>query len=78
VINPASKNKRSYWTNDTVQNDANEWMAGALEQKGSWWGDWTNWLRQFSDGERTARTKPGSAKYKPIEAAPGRYVKELA
>jgi polyhydroxyalkanoate synthase len=77
VINPASKNKRSYWVNDDVKNDAEGWLTVAEEKKGSWWTDWANWLKPLS-GEQRAPRKPGNAKYKPIEPAPGRYVKERA
>ena len=77
VINPASKNKRSYWINDDVKTDANGWIAGATEMKGSWWSDWAAWLKPLS-GEQRAPRKPGNTKYKPIEPAPGRYVKERA
>ncbi len=78
VINPASKNKRSYWTNDGFQGDADAWLAGAQEQKGSWWSDWSVWLKQYANGERAARKKLGNVKHKEIEPAPGRYVKEKA
>ena len=77
VINPVSKNKRSYWVNDDVKNDAEGWLAAAEERKGSWWADWADWLKPLS-GEQRAPRKPGNAKYKPIEPAPGRYVKERA
>lgn len=77
VINPASKNKRSYWVNDDVKIDAEGWLTAAEEKKGSWWNDWAAWLKPLS-GEQRAPRKPGSAKYKPIEPAPGRYVKERA
>lgn len=77
VINPAGKNKRSYWINDDVKQDAEGWLAVAEEQKGSWWNDWAAWLKPLS-GEQRAPRKPGNSKYKPIEPAPGRYVKERA
>ncbi|HMV00979.1 MAG TPA: class I poly(R)-hydroxyalkanoic acid synthase, partial [Rhodocyclaceae bacterium] len=34
VINPASKNKRSYWVNPDVRGDAESWLAAAEEKKG--------------------------------------------
>lgn len=77
VINPASKNKRSYWTNDDVKSDAEGWLTAAAEQKGSWWNDWAAWLKPLA-GDLRAPRKPGNTKYKPIEPAPGRYVKERA
>ncbi len=77
VINPASKNKRSYWVNEDVKKDAEGWFTAAEERKGSWWTDWAAWLQPLS-GEPRAPRKPGNAKYKPIEPAPGRYVRERA
>jgi len=75
VINPPSKNRRSYWTNDSLSAGADDWLAGAAENKGSWWPSWNAWLEGFSGGERAAPKKPGNAGFKPIEPAPGRYVK---
>jgi poly[(R)-3-hydroxyalkanoate] polymerase subunit PhaC len=75
AINPASKNKRSYWTNEDVKIDADGWLSAAQENKGSWWPDWAAWLKPLAGVARAPR-KPGNAKYKPIEPAPGRYVKE--
>ena len=77
VINPASKNKRSYWVNDDVKTDAETWLTAATEMKGSWWSDWATWLKQHSGEQRAAR-KIGTAKHKAIEPAPGRYVRERA
>jgi polyhydroxyalkanoate synthase len=78
VINPASKNKRSYWVNPDVRGDAESWLAAAEEKKGSWWSDWTAWLAPHAGDSRSARTKLGNARYKAIEPAPGRYVRERA
>ena len=78
VINPASKNKRSFWLNADLPSDADAWLAGAQENKGSWWSDWSAWLTQYANGDRAARAKLGNVKNKVIEAAPGRYVKEKA
>jgi len=75
VINPPSKKRRSYWTSDRLSANAEEWLAGAEEVPGSWWPDWNAWLEGFSGGERPAPRKLGNAKFKPIEPAPGRYVK---
>ncbi len=75
VINPPAKKRRSYWISDRLPADAEAWLAGAAETRGSWWPNWDAWLRGFSGGERAAPKKLGNAKFKPIEAAPGRYVK---
>jgi len=76
AINPASKNRRSYWVSDSGASVPEEWLEAATEQKGSWWLHWVEWLRPKSGDMVAARNKPGNTKYKVIEPAPGRYVKE--
>lgn len=76
VINPASKNKRSYWTNEDVKMDAQSWLDAAQETPGSWWNDWAAWMKDHGAGEKAAAKTLGNAKYKEIEAAPGSYVKK--
>ncbi|MES2150489.1 MAG: class I poly(R)-hydroxyalkanoic acid synthase [Pseudomonadota bacterium] len=82
VINPASKGKRSYWTNDAAGRarpaTAEAWMAGATEHKGSWWGEWSQFLAEHGGKDIKPRNKLGNAKYQPTETAPGRYVKVRA
>jgi polyhydroxyalkanoate synthase len=75
IINPASKNKRSYWIGGKLNPDPDKWFSGATEKPGSWWTDWSAWLAPFGGGRVKARARLGNAKYKPIEPAPGRYVK---
>ncbi|MCC6659014.1 MAG: class I poly(R)-hydroxyalkanoic acid synthase [Rhodocyclaceae bacterium] len=78
VINPPASGKRSHWRNDADAATAEDWLAGATEHKGSWWPHWIEWLKQFAGPQRPARGTLGSRRHRPIEAAPGRYVKEKA
>jgi polyhydroxyalkanoate synthase len=78
TINPASKGKRSYWVNDALTADADKWFAEAKEVPGSWWNEWAKWLKPHGGKQIAAPKKPGDGKAKPIEPAPGRYVKERA
>jgi polyhydroxyalkanoate synthase len=78
VINPPAKGKRSYWVNDKVPASAQAWFDGATEHPGSWWTTWTDWLKPLGGKLVNAPKAPGSAKYKAIEPAPGRYVKAKA
>jgi polyhydroxyalkanoate synthase len=78
VINPPAKGKRSYWTNDKLPAQPEAWFDSATEHPGSWWTDWTNWLKPHGGKLVPAPKAPGSRKYKPIEPAPGRYVKAKA
>jgi polyhydroxyalkanoate synthase len=84
VINPASKGKRSYWTNDARPKgkakplEPQAWFEGATEHKGSWWPEWSAFLTEHGGKDVKARSKLGNKQYAPIEAAPGRYVKVRA
>jgi polyhydroxyalkanoate synthase len=79
VINPPTKNKRSYWTNDKLPESFEEWLAGAQEHAGSWWPEWSAWLQPHGGKQIAApRTYGRGTKYKAIEPAPGRYVKAKA
>jgi polyhydroxyalkanoate synthase len=81
VINPAAKNRRSYWAAEQHEKHPQEpeiWLQAAAERTGSWWPQWAGWLGQFGGGKRKAPKKQGNARYKAIEPAPGRYVKQKA
>ncbi|MYM84544.1 class I poly(R)-hydroxyalkanoic acid synthase [Duganella sp. FT50W] len=76
VINSPAKNKRNYWTNDDGKaKSADAWFQGAAEHAGSWWPEWAKFLSDHGGKKLKPKTKPGNAKYKAIEPAPGRYVK---
>ncbi len=80
TINPPSKNKRSYWTGKPgpLPADSEAWLHSATEHPGSWWTDWSKWLAPLGGALKPAPQSYGNAKYKVIEPAPGRYVKEKA
>lgn len=81
VINPPAKKKRSHWTGPTQGPQpagADDWFAAAQEHPGSWWTDWDAWLAGHAGTQLSAPKNPGSRRHKPIEPAPGRYVKQKA
>jgi polyhydroxyalkanoate synthase len=78
VINPPAKNKRNHWVGGTEGPDAGRWLETARNVPGSWWPEWGRWLARQAGERVPARTTVGNRKYRPIEAAPGRYVKEPA
>ena len=79
VVNPPSQHKYQYWTSDALPERFDDFVAGAVETKGSWWPDWIDWLAPRS-GRKVAPRVPGAGeakgKFRAIEDAPGRYVKE--
>ena len=76
VINPPVKNKRHYFENNKLAKTADEWLAQAKDIKGSWWPNYALWLEQFGGKKIQASKTFGNARYKKLEAAPGKYVKE--
>jgi polyhydroxyalkanoate synthase len=81
VINPASKNKRSHWIGPATKypQDVQDWIASATEHPGSWWTDWSAWLKPQAGKQIAAPKTYGKGKtYAAIEPAPGRYVKAKA
>ncbi|WP_396593341.1 class I poly(R)-hydroxyalkanoic acid synthase [Brevundimonas sp. R86498] len=74
VINPPSANKYQHWTNTTLPASLGEWQAQAVEHPGSWWPHWANWLHDRS-GDWVPARDPKTGPLKPIEPAPGSYVK---
>ena len=64
-----------YWMADELPDDVERWADRAVEHPGSWRDHWVAWLKTFGS-EVAAPTQLGSAQYPPIEAAPGRYVRE--
>jgi len=81
VINPPVKKKRSHWIRDDGKLPAShaQWLQGATEHPGSWWTDWSAWLKSHAGKQVPAPKDYGLArKYPPIESAPGRCVKARA
>ena len=77
VINPPAKKKRNHWVG-SLADDADRWLEQAQDVPGSWWPAWADWLGRHAGRKVAAPQSAGSRKYKPIEPAPGRYVKAKA
>jgi polyhydroxyalkanoate synthase subunit PhaC len=74
VVNHPAAGKYQHWTNDALPDTLEEWQAAAQQHAGSWWPHWAAWLHQRS-GDWTAARDPKTGPLKPIEPAPGAYVK---
>ena len=76
VVNPPGS-KYGHWTNDKNPLSPDDWLATAVKHESSWWPIWEEWVSQYSGGDVPAR-QPGNGKLKPLEDAPGSYVKVRA
>lgn len=74
VINAPAAKKYQHWTNPALPATLAEWQADAVEHPGSWWEHWSAWLGARSGKQIPARD-PAKGPLKPIEPAPGSYVK---
>ena len=77
IVNPPAAGKYAYWTNPKLPKDPDKWLEGATEHPGSWWTDWGRWLAPRA-GKKVPARQPGAGKLKPIDDAPGSYVKVRA
>jgi polyhydroxyalkanoate synthase len=74
VVNPPTRNKYQFWAGIPADSLA-EWVKKATETPGSWWPDWGAWLAALS-GPKVPARDPAAGPLKPIEDAPGSYVRE--
>ena len=77
IVNPPAANKYGYWSNDGLHEGADAWLESADFQEGSWWPDWHAWLKPKA-GKKVPARDPAKGPLKPIEDAPGTYVKVKA
>ena len=70
IINPPSKGKYGHYTGGPPQGDAQDWLASATFNQGSWWPCWRDWLAERSGPQVAARVPVAG-----LCAAPGTYVK---
>jgi polyhydroxyalkanoate synthase len=74
VINPPEARRYSFTTGPVWPGmSADEWLAGAATEPGSWWPDWDAFAARHAGKKVPART-PGDGALKVIEDAPGSYV----
>lgn len=78
VVNAPAKKKYGYYLDGKLNEGFDTWKETAKFYEGSWWTPWTERVAKFSGKQIPAPKAPGNSKYKAIEEAPGRYVKEKA
>jgi polyhydroxyalkanoate synthase len=75
VINPPGPKLRyQYWTDGPPIGQLEAWLGHAEEHPGSWWPDWQRWIEAL-DSERVPARQIGAGRLRPIEDAPGSYIR---
>jgi polyhydroxyalkanoate synthase len=77
IVNPpVTPPKREFWVGEAQRHDNPEsWRDRAEHRRGSWWDDWSVWLKEQSGGMREAGPVATDA-YTELADAPGGYVLE--
>ncbi len=81
VINPPAKGKRSHWirADGKLPATLDQWLDGATEHPGSWWTDWSGWLKGHAGKQIAAPKSYGKGtRFKALQPAPGSYVQQKA
>lgn len=76
VANPPAKKKYGYHLDGQLSEGFDKWKETAKFHEGSWWTAWIERVIEKSGKLVLPEKNLGNAKYKVIEPAPGRYVKE--
>jgi len=75
IVNPPTNKRAKFLTNGDDCTTAEEFLAGAQENTGSWWDYFVEWINARSEGTKKTPKALGNKKYKPLAEAPGTYVK---
>jgi len=74
IINPPGNPKASYRVNNHNPADAQEWLDDATVQAGTWWNDYTAWLKGRCGDVKPAPSQLGGPAHPQLAPAPGTYV----
>lgn len=76
ILRPPNLANSEYFVNDSHPQDPDLWLRNAQRRPGTWWADWSDWLRQHAGSLHPAPSAPGCRDFAPVCAAPGEYVLE--
>jgi len=76
MVNPPGNSKAHYRTGPAPGPEPQTWLAQTTVHAATWWHHWADWVIERSGQLRRARRTQGSRRHRPIEPAPGEYVRE--
>lgn len=76
IINHPSREKYGYWENVHSPEDPELWLSEAQLQAGSWWKNWSQWLKHHEKENPVTPYPIGNEVYPALADAPGEYVRE--
>ena len=73
LVNPPTNPKSTWRTAPATTPDADEWLASAHTEKGSWWTDFSRWVGERAGDQVDAPAELGGGE-PTLGDAPGTYV----
>jgi polyhydroxyalkanoate synthase len=73
LLNAPGKRNACFFTNSDMPESADDWVAGAQLQQGSWWNHWFDWISKRSGVRKSAPRRFGNRQYPAGIDAPGSY-----
>ncbi len=74
MVNPPGNEKARFQVGKQHPADPDAWIAEAETVTGSWWPDYAEWLAERGGAQVEVPQSLGSARFAPVEPAPGSYV----
>ena len=76
LVNPPGNPKASYYIDGDRGTDPDIWFKSARKEAGTWWTTWADWAIERAGDETEAPKGAGSARFTPLQPAPGSYVRD--
>ena len=76
ILRPPKLANTEYFVNENLHESADTWLSGAHRREGTWWADWSEWLRGHAGSVADAPQSLGADAFPPLCPAPGSYVME--
>ena len=76
ILRPPKLANTEYFVNENLHENADTWLSGAHRREGTWWADWSEWLRGHAGSVADAPLSLGADAFPPLCPAPGSYVME--
>jgi len=74
LVNAPGNPKAFDYTGPEPGPDADAWLAGAEQQRGTWWEHWASWALERGPADQPAPAELGNADFPVLAPAPGAYV----
>jgi polyhydroxyalkanoate synthase len=78
LVNPPGNPKASFYIGGDQGTDPDTWLKSATRRSGTWWEEWAAWALDRSGEQVAAPASAGNNAYRPLEPAPGPYVRDQA